>query len=134
MRGFKQFILRGNVIDLAVGVIIGAAFNNVVQALVKDFITPLIGALIKTPDFSKLMFTWHGSQFNYGDFINITLSFLLDALAVYFLVVLPINALVHRISRHEEHPDPTTKKCPECMSEIPIDAKRCKYCTIVVLT
>ena len=131
LKGFKQFILRGNVIDLAVGVVIGAAFNSVVQALVKDFINPLISAIAKTPDFSKYTFMFRGATFAYGDFINALISFLLTAAAVYYFVVTPINTLVRRIKDNkEEHPDPTTKKCPECMSEIPIQATRCAHCTV----
>jgi len=128
LKGFKQFILRGNVVDLAVGVVIGAAFGTVVTAVVKDLITPLIGAVGKVPDFSSLSFTLRGSQFMYGDFINALLSFLLIAAAVYFFVVLPINALVAR-SHNEPPADPTTRKCPECLSEIPLGAKRCAHCT-----
>src|SRR5947209_6329362 len=100
MRGFKQFILRGNVIDLAVGVIMGAAFGNVVNAMVKDVLTPFIGIIFKTPDFSNLVLTVHGSKFMYGDFLNNALSFIIEAGAIYFLVVLPINALINRL-HHE---------------------------------
>lgn len=128
MNGFKQFILRGNVVDLAVGVVVGAAFGTVVNSLVKDFITPLIAAVAKTPDFSGLAFTVNGSKFMYGDFLNALISFLLIATAVYFFVVLPVNALVSRM-RRQPPADPTTKKCPECRSEIALDAKRCAFCT-----
>jgi large conductance mechanosensitive channel len=127
MKGFKQFLLRGNVVDLAVGVVIGVAFGGVVTALVKDLITPLIAALVKQPDFSGLTFTLNGSKFLYGEFINALLSFLIVAFAVYYFVVLPINALISR-AHHEPPADPTTKKCPECLSEIPIEAKRCAHC------
>jgi large conductance mechanosensitive channel len=128
LKGFKQFLLRGNVVDLAVGVVIGAAFGAVVTALVKDLLTPLIAAVVKAPDFSGLFFTVNGSKFLYGEFVNATISFVIIAAAVYFLVVLPINALIARA--HREPPaDPTTRKCPECMSEIPIGARRCAYCT-----
>ena len=130
--GFKQFILRGNVVDLAVGVVIGAAFNNVVNALVKDVLTPFVGAIAKVPDFSKLQFTLNGSMFAYGDFFNNLISFILVAAAIYFFVVLPVNALISR-ARHEKPADPTTKKCPECLSEIPIGAKKCAFCTSTVL-
>jgi large conductance mechanosensitive channel len=128
MKGLRQFLLRGNVIDLAVGVVIGAAFGNVVTALVKDLVTPLIAAIVAQPDFSALTFTINGSQFLYGDFINAFISFLLIGTAVYYFVVLPVNTLVSRM--HTEPPaDPSTKKCAECLSEIPILAKRCAYCT-----
>ncbi len=128
LKGFKQFLLRGNVVDMAVGIVIGAAFGAVVTGLVKDLLTPFIAAIIKQPDFSGLTFTINGSKFLYGDFVNALLSFLIIAAAVYFFVVLPVNALIAR-ARKEPPPDPTTKKCPECRSEIPIDAKRCAFCT-----
>ena len=126
--GFKQFILRGNVVDLAVGVVFGAAFSGLVNAIVKDLVTPLIGAIITAPDFSQVQFTVHGSKFMLGDFINVFISFILLALVVYFFIVLPMNALIER-SRKAPPADPTTKKCPECKSEIPIDARRCAHCT-----
>jgi large conductance mechanosensitive channel len=127
----KQFLLRGNVVDLAVGVVVGAAFGAVVTALVKDLITPLIAAVAKVPDFSGLTFTLNGSQFLYGDFINQLISFLLVATAVFFFVVKPINLLVER--SHKGPPaDPTTKKCPQCLSEIPLAAKRCAHCAQVL--
>ena len=132
LKGFKAFILRGNAVDLAVGVVIGAAFGSVVTALVKDLLTPLIAAIARVPDFSNLSFTLNHSKFLYGDFINALISFLLIASAVYFFVVTPMNMLVQRM-RKEPPADPTTKKCPECQSEIPISAKRCAYCTQVVL-
>lgn len=128
LSGFKQFILRGNVVDMAVGVVIGAAFASVVGALTKDLLTPLIAALVKAPDFSALKFTLNGSTFLYGEFVNALISFLLVAAAVYFFVVTPINALVARMRKAPAPADPTTKKCPECMSEIPIDARRCAFC------
>ncbi len=131
MKGFKQFILRGNVVDLAVGVVIGASFGSVVTALVTYVITPLIGAIVKAPDFSNLMFTINGSKFMYGNFLNALISFVLVAAAVYFFVVTPINTLITR-TKKEPPLDPTTKKCPECISEIPIEAKRCAHCTSVV--
>jgi large conductance mechanosensitive channel len=134
VKGFKQFLLRGNVVDLAVGVVIGAAFGAVVTALVKDLLTPLIAAIVKQPDFSGLTFTLNGSKFLYGEFINALLSFLIIATAVYFFVVLPINALIARTRRDPAPADPTTKKCPECLSEIPIAARRCAYCTATVAT
>jgi large conductance mechanosensitive channel len=130
-REFKQFLLRGNVVDLAVGVMIGAAFSAVVTALVKDLLTPLIGAIAKVPDFSGLAFTLNGSKFLYGEFINAIISFLLVASAIFFFVVKPINMLVSR-ARKEPPVDPTTKKCPECLSEIPLEAKRCSHCAQIV--
>jgi len=132
-RGFKQFILRGNAIDLAVGVMIGAAFNGVVNALVKDLMTPFIAAIAREPDFSKLSFTIHGSQFLYGDFINNLISFLILAVTIYFFVVVPINKLTGKVIA----PGPTaggpTKECPECLSKIPAKARRCAYCTAIIV-
>ena len=132
MKGFRQFILRGNVVDLAVGVVMGAAFGTVVSALVKDFLTPLIAALVGKPDFSALGFTINGTKFPIGDFINALISFLLIAAAVYFFVVLPVNTLIARVKRGEAPPDPTTKKCPECLSDIPIGARKCAFCTSAI--
>ncbi len=129
LKGFRQFLMRGNVVDLAVAVVMGAAFGAVVSALVKDLITPLVAALFGKPDFSALTFEVNGSKFLYGDFINAVVSFLLVGAAVYFVVVLPMNALTARLRRGEAPPDPTTKKCPECLSEVPIAARRCAHCT-----
>jgi len=131
--GFKKFILRGNVVDMAVGVVIGAAFGGVVTALTKDLLTPLIAAIVGKPDFSAIQFTIRGTPFPLGDFINAVVSFLLIASAIYFFVVLPVNALVARMNRGDKPPDPTTKKCPECLSEIPIAARRCAHCTQPVM-
>ena len=131
MKGFKQFILRGNVVDLAVGVVIGASFGGVVTALVENVLTPLIAAIVKAPDFSNLMFTINGSKFMYGNFLNALISFIIVAAAVYFFVVIPINTLIAK-SKKEPPADPTSKKCPECLSEIPIAAKKCAHCTSVV--
>jgi large conductance mechanosensitive channel len=128
-KGFRQFVLRGNVIDLAVAVVIGGAFGAVVNALVKDLLTPLLAAIGGAPDFSAVVFTINGSKFLIGDFINAVISFVLVAAAIYFFVVAPMNAIVARSRRGEPTPDPTTKKCPECMSEIAIAAKRCAFCT-----
>lgn len=126
--GFKQFLLRGNVVDLAVGVVVGAAFGGVVTALTKDLLTPLIAAVVGKPDFSAIQFTVNNSKFLIGDLANAVVSFVLIAAAVYYIVVLPVNALVSRA--HREPPaDPTTMKCPQCLSEIPIGAKRCGFCT-----
>lgn len=129
LQGFKQFMLRGNVLDLAVAVVMGAAFGAVVSALVKDLITPLIAAVVGKPDFSAIEFTVHGSKFPIGDFINAVVSFILIGVAVYFFIVLPVNKLMARMRRGETTPDPTTKKCPECLSDVPIAARRCAYCT-----
>lgn len=126
--GFKQFLLRGNAVDLAVGVVVGAAFGGVVTSFTKDLLTPLIAAIAAKPDFSAIQFTINNSKFLLGDFVNAVVSFLIVATAVYYLVVLPVNALVSR-SRREPPADPTTKKCPECLSEIAIGAKRCAFCT-----
>jgi large conductance mechanosensitive channel len=133
MRGFKQFMMRGNVVELAVAVVVGAAFGAVVTALVKDLITPLIAAIAGKPDFSTIGFTIHNSRFPVGDFINALVSFLLVGSAVYFLVILPINALTARMRRGEAAPDPTTTKCPECLSDVPIAARRCAFCTSALL-
>ena len=129
LSGFKQFILRGNVVDMAVGVVIGAAFATVVSAFTKDLLTPLIAAIVGKPDFSAISFTINGSVFALGDFINAAISFLLVAAAVYFFVITPVNLLVARTRKAPAPADPTTKKCPECKMEIPIDAKRCAHCT-----
>ena len=131
LKDFKQFLLRGNVVDLAVGVVIGAAFGTIVSALVSDLLTPLIGAVAKVPDFSGLSFTINESKFMYGHFINALISFLLIAGAVFFFVVKPMNILIAR-TKKEKVIDPTSKKCTECLSEIPLAAKRCAYCTQVV--
>jgi large conductance mechanosensitive channel len=132
LKEFKQFLLRGNVVDLAVGVVVGAAFGSVVTALVSDILTPFIAAIAKVPDFGGLVFTINGSQFMYGHFLNAVISFLLVAVAIFFFVIKPINLLVAR--SHKEPPaDPTTKKCKECLSEIPISAKRCSHCAQVVI-
>jgi large conductance mechanosensitive channel len=125
---FKQFLLRGNVVDLAVAVVIGAVFGAVVSALVADLLTPLIAAIFGKPDFSSLTFTIHNSVFKYGDFINAVITFLIVAVVVFFFVVRPINALITR-SRKEPSPDPTLRKCPECTKEISVDARRCPFCT-----
>jgi large conductance mechanosensitive channel len=128
MRGFKTFLLRGNVVDLAVGVVIGVAFGSVVTAFVKDLMTPLIAALFGKPDFASLTFMINNSKFLYGDFVNVVIAFVLVAIVIYFFVVLPFTALIARFQK-EPAADPTTKKCTECLSEIPIGAKRCAFCT-----
>ena len=129
LQGFKQFIFRGNVLDLAVAVVMGAAFGAVVTALVKDLLTPLIAAIVGKPDFSAITFTVNNSQFLIGDFINALISFLLIGAAVYFFIVLPVNTIVERSRRGAAPPDPTSKKCPECLSDVPIAARRCAFCT-----
>jgi large conductance mechanosensitive channel len=137
LEGFKKFILRGNVVDMAVGIVIGASFGGVVTALVKSFIEPLIALTAGKPDFSSIGATVPGVHgpvtFPYGLFLTASVNFLLIAAAVYFFVVLPVNALVARMHRGDQPADPTTKKCPECLSEIPLEARRCMYCTQPVL-
>ena len=134
LKEFKKFILRGNVVDLAVAVVIGAAFGAIVTALVNDFITPLIAALGGQHDFSGLTFTLNGSIFHYGDFINKLVSFVLIAAVVFFFVVQPINRLVTLAKRDDTTEEPTTKKCPECYSEINLKATRCAFCTAKLST
>jgi len=129
LKGFRDFVLRGNVVDLAVGVVIGAAFGTVVTALVKDLLTPIIAAVVRKPDFSAFSFELNGAKFLYGDFLNATISFLLIAAAVYFFVVLPVNSLLSRIQKQAP---PDKKKCPECRSSIALDARRCAFCTTAV--
>lgn len=130
-KGFRDFILRGNVVDLAVAVVIGAAFSDIVKALTKDLLTPLIGAVGGLPDFSGFIFTVNGSEFLVGDFLNAFISFLLIAAVIYFFVVLPMNKVLTQLKDGDKK-DPTTKMCPECLSMIPAKAKRCKFCTSVV--
>jgi large conductance mechanosensitive channel len=125
-KGFREFVLRGNVVDLAVGVVIGAAFGTVVTAFVKDLLTPVIAAIVQKPDFSGFYFEVNGTKFLYGDFLNAIISFLLIALAVYYFVVLPVNSLMKRF---EKQALPDKKKCPECESDVPITARRCAFCT-----
>jgi len=128
LSGFKQFILRGNVVDMAVGVVIGAAFASVVGAFTKDLLTPLIAAIVGKPDFSSIGFDIRTTHFPVGDFINAAVAFILVAAAVYFFVVTPVNLLIARMHKDPKPADPTTKKCSECLSEIPIDARRCAHC------
>ena len=128
MRGFKAFLLRGNVVDLAVAVVIAVAFTAVITAFVKDLVTPLIAAIGGKPDFAGLYFTINNSKFFYGDFFNVVIAFVIIAAVIYFLVVVPYQSLMER-SRKEPPADPTTKKCTECLSEIPKDARRCAFCT-----
>lgn len=132
LKDFKEFVLRGNVVDLAVAVVIGAAFGAIITSLVKDLITPLIAAIGGQPDFSNLSFTLNGSKFMYGDFINAVISFLMIAAVIFFLVVQPLNALVSRAKRKKTTDSPTTKKCPNCFSEVNLKATRCAFCTSTI--
>ena len=128
---FRQFILRGNLVDLAVAVVIGTAFTAVIGSLVEDLITPLVAAVAGESDFSALTFTVNGSEFRYGDFINALFTFLAVAAVVFFLVIKPVNALMNRFST-EPPVEQETRGCPECLSEIPVDARRCAFCTTEV--
>lgn len=125
-KGFRDFVLRGNVVDLAVGVVIGAAFGAVITAFVKDLLTPVIAAIAQQPDFSGFFFEVNGAKFLYGDFVNALLSFLIIAAAVYLFVVVPVNTLM---KRNQQQAPPDKKKCPDCRSSIAIDARRCAFCT-----
>jgi large conductance mechanosensitive channel len=127
VKGFKAFLLRGNVVDMAIGVVIGLAFATVITAFVKDLVTPLIAAFGGQPDFASLSFTINNSKFSYGEFFNALIAFLIVAAVIYFFVVVPYTAMVAR-SHKEPPPDPTIRKCPECMSDIPIEARRCAFC------
>jgi large conductance mechanosensitive channel len=131
MKDFKEFLLRGNLVDLAVGVVIGLAFAAVISALVADLITPLIAAIGGKPDFGSLSFTINGSHFLYGHFINALITFVVIAAVVFFLVIKPVNALMAR-RRTEPPVAPETRPCPECLSEIPLAARRCAFCTAEV--
>jgi len=126
--GFLHFIMRGNVVDLAVAVIIGAAFVAIVNAFVKDLLTPLIAAVGGRPDFSALTFTINGSRFLYGDFINAVIAFLIVAAVLYYLVIAPMNRIMRRV-RRPRPPAPAMKACPECLNLVPAAARRCGYCT-----
>ncbi len=128
VQDFKQFILRGNVVDLAIAIVIGAAFGAVISSLVENMITPLIAAIGGQADFSRLQFTVNDSVFRYGAFLNSLISFLVIAAVVFFFVVKPLNVLFTRM-RSEPTMDPLTRKCPECLSEIQIGARRCAFCT-----
>jgi large conductance mechanosensitive channel len=129
MSGFRKFLMRGNLIDLAVAVVVGVAFNAVIQALVSDIITPLIAALAGKHDFGALTFSVHHSTFFYGRFINALLSFVTIAAVVYYLLVSPMDRIVSLATRKKEA---TSRPCPECTSDIPVAAKRCMYCTAEV--
>ena len=128
-KGFANFIMRGNVIDLAVAVVIGAAFGAVVTAFVKDLLTPLIAAIVGKPNFATMGFTLHHARFPVGDFINALVSFFLVAVAIYYFVILPVNTVSARLRKPAA---PTVETCPECLSEIPLGARRCKFCTAVL--
>jgi large conductance mechanosensitive channel len=128
LKDFRQFLLRGNLVDLAIAVVIGAAFGAVVAALVKDIITPLIAAIGGQPDFSGLDFTINKSRFAYGDFLNAILTFVIIAAVVFFFVVKPVNALLERMQTGEAV-DEETRECPACLSQIPYAARRCAFCT-----
>jgi large conductance mechanosensitive channel len=132
LKDFRQFILRGNLVDLAVAVVIGAAFGAVVSALVADLVTPLIAAIGGKPDFGALDFTINGSTFRYGHFLNALLAFLVVAAVVFFLVIKPVNALLSRARTEPPVDPPSTRECPECLSEIPTAARRCAFCTAEV--
>ena len=127
LKEFRQFILRGNLVDLAVAVVIGAAFTSVVNALVKGLVTPLIAAVGGQPDFAKLAFTINGSRFAYGEFLNALITFLIVAAVMFFLVIRPVNLLLERL-RPEPKVDTPTRECPECLSDIPGAARRCAFC------
>jgi large conductance mechanosensitive channel len=128
VKGFGAFLMRGNVVDLAVAVVVGGAFGAVVTALVKDLLTPLIAAIFGKPDFAALAFTINGSRFAYGDFLNAIITFIAVAAAIYYLVVLPIQKVGARLRPAPEAP-PANATCPECLSEIPAAARRCRYCS-----
>jgi large conductance mechanosensitive channel len=132
LKGFREFLFRGNVVDLAVAVVIGGAFGAIVTAMVKDLLTPLIAALVGKPDFSGLTFTVNNSKFLYGDFINAVVSFALIGAAIYFFVVVPLNTINSRLKKPAAPAEATTKQCPECLSEIPIGARRCAHCTAII--
>ena len=133
LKEFREFILRGNVVDLAVAVVIGAAFGAVVAAFVADIVTPLIAAIGGKPDFSALSFTINGSKFTYGAFLNVLISFLSIAAVIFFFVVRPLNALMARM-KPEPALDRVVRPCPECLSDIPEEAHRCAFCTAEVRT
>jgi large conductance mechanosensitive channel len=128
MKDFKQFLLRGNLVDMAVGIVVGVAFAAVVTALVSDLITPLLAAIGGKPDFGNLTFTVNNSHFLYGAFINALIAFLLIAAVVFFLIVKPVNRLMARY-KTEPEVEQTTKDCPRCLSAIPVGASKCAFCT-----
>ncbi len=129
LQDFKKFIMKGNVVDLAIAVVVGAAFGAVVTSLVSNIITPMIGAIGGQPDFSTLYFTINNSKFLYGEFINSVLSFLIISTVVFFFIIVPLNKLQSRAAKSKKSEDPLEKKCPECLSDIPKAATKCKFCT-----
>jgi large conductance mechanosensitive channel len=132
---FKKFILRGNVIDLAVAVVVGLAFTAMVTAFVADLVTPLIGAIFGAHDFSSLSFRIHNSTFKYGSFLNTVVSFVIIATVVFFAVVVPLTALMRKLNvLPKDEPEPPTRECPECLSDIPVGARRCRFCTTELQT
>jgi large conductance mechanosensitive channel len=127
---FKKFVLRGNVVDLAVAIVVGLAFTAMITAFVADLVTPLIAAIFGKPDFANLSFRLHHSTFKYGSFLNTVLSFLIIATVVFFAVVVPLTALMRRLNvLPKDEPEPPTRECPECLSDIPVGARRCRFCT-----
>jgi large conductance mechanosensitive channel len=130
LEGFRKFIMRGNVVDLAVAVVIGAAFTLVVNSLVADIINPILAAIVGKPDFSDLTISIRDATITYGNFITAVINFLLVAAAIYFLIVMPMNRMQERLERGKGTVDPETKQCPECLSVIPIAATRCAFCGI----
>jgi len=130
LKDFRQFLFRGNVVDLAVAVVVGAAFTAVVNALVKDLVTPFIGAFGGIPDFSTLAITINNSKILLGDFINSLIIFIVDSAVIFFFIITPINRVILKLKK-EEPPLPSTKKCPECLSDIPLKASRCAFCTTI---
>ena len=129
MAGLRDFLMRGNVVDLAVGVVVGGAFGAIIEALTKDLLTPLIAAIVGKPDFSAIQFTINSSKFLVGDFLNAVVAFLLVAIAVYYFVVIPVSKLMPVKVAAPPPPPPPTKSCPECLSDIPLKARRCSHCT-----
>lgn len=127
LKGFRDFVLRGNVVDLAVAVVIGAAFSGVINSLVKDIINPLISAIVHKPNFSYLVITLNGGKITYGNFVNAVIQFIIIAAAIYFLVVMPLQNLLKKFFPAKAEP-PKTKPCPECLSDIPLAATRCAHC------
>ena len=132
LKGFRDFILRGNVVDLAVAVILGAAFNAIVNSLVGDVLNPLIAATVGKPDFSSVVLHVGGGQIKVGNFFNAIVSFLIVSFVVYFAIVLPTNSLLARMKKGEAPLPPSTKACPQCLSQVPLAAKRCAYCTQLI--
>ena len=129
LREFRDYLMRGNIVDLAVAVVIGAAFGAVVTSLVDDIIMPIIGIFGGSPDFSANTFTINGSEFRWGNFVTVLISFIIIAAVIFFVVLKPMMVMTDRIKRGQGTPDPTTRSCPECLGEVPVAAHRCMYCT-----